>query len=185
MPIGGEPPIVLKERLNYCGRKFDFEVTQLRLPNDSEGEFACVRHPGGVTAVPILSDGRLVLVRQYRFALQTRTLEFPAGTVEPHEEPAATIRRELEEETGYRAKKWQALGAFPLAPGYSDEMIYAFLATALERLATPPAMDEDEDIEVVLMTPEALEEAIHRGEPVDAKSIACLAIARPYLTRSL
>lgn len=164
------PPEILRQTLSYRSRKFDFEVNQLRLPNQVEGEWACIRHPGGALAVPVLPDGRLVLVRQYRFAAEGWLLEFPAGTVEDHEDPATTIAREIEEETGYRAGAWQHLGDFFLAPGYSDEVIYAYLATDLEKLEHPPAGDEDEDIEVLALTPEELTAAIRDGEPVDAKT---------------
>jgi ADP-ribose pyrophosphatase len=119
-------------------------------------------------------------VRQYRFAVQGRILEFPAGTVEPHEDPVKTVQREIEEETGYRAHQWQKLGQFFLAPGYSDEIIYVFLARELEKLETPQNLDEDEDIETVLMTPQELEAAICDGEPVDAKSISSFVLARPF-----
>jgi ADP-ribose pyrophosphatase len=132
-----EPSQVLRQRLNYQGRKFNFEVNSLRLPNGVQGDWECIRHPGGALAVPITTDGRLVLVKQYRFAASGRLLEFPAGTVEPNETPMTTVQRELEEETGYRAKEWQELGQFFLAPGYSDEIIYAFLAQGLEKLITP------------------------------------------------
>jgi ADP-ribose pyrophosphatase len=181
MPIGPEPPQLLRQKLFYRGRKFDFEVSRLRLPNRAEGEWECVRHPGGALAVPVTSDGKLVMVRQYRFAAQGRLLEFPAGTVESDEDPGQTIKREIEEETGYRAHRWQTLGKFFLAPGYSDEVIYAFLALDLEKLETPPSQDEDEDIETVLMTPQELEEAILAGEPIDAKSISSFMLARPFL----
>ena len=172
MSVGNEPPEILQQRLFYRGRKFDYEVINLRLPNGVEGDWECIRHPGGAMAVPITPEGKFVLVKQYRFAVQGRLLEFPAGTVESHEDPAETIKREIEEETGYRAGSWQSLGKFPLAPGYSDEYIYVFIAQDLEKLETPPQQDADEDIEVVLMTPEELEAAILAGEPIDAKSIA-------------
>ncbi len=181
MVLGREPPQLLKQRLVYRGRKFDFEVSRLRLPNQAEGDWECIRHPGGALAVPITSEGKLVLVRQYRFAVQGRLLEFPAGTVEVNEDPSETIKRELEEETGYRAYRWRKLGEFFLAPGYSDEIIYAFLAQDLEPLDTPPDQDADEDMETVLMTPEELEQAILNGEAVDAKSISSFLLARPFL----
>ncbi|NEP37548.1 NUDIX hydrolase [Moorena sp. SIO3B2] len=178
---GQEPPELLKKHLFFQGRRFSFEVNSLRLPNQSEGQWECIRHPGGSLAVPVTPDGKLVLVRQYRFAVSGRLLEFPAGTVESHENPAETIKREIEEETGYRAHSWKSLGKFPLAPGYSDEYIYAFLAEDLEKLEAPPKQDDDEDIEVVLMTPKELEQAILDGEPVDAKSISSFFMARPFL----
>lgn len=182
MPINLEPPQLLKPKLFYEGRKFNFEVNRLRLPNSAVGDWECIRHPGGALAVPVTAEGKLVLVKQYRFAVQGRLLEFPAGTVEPNESPAVTIQREIEEETGYRANAWRSLGKFPLAPGYSDEFIYAFLATDLELLETPAAQDEDEDIEVVILSPDELEKVILTGDAVDAKSIASFMLAKPYLS---
>lgn len=167
----------LGERLRYRGRKFAFEAARLRLPNGTEGEFETIRHPGGAMAVPVTADGRLVLVEQYRFALDEWLLEFPAGTLEPGEEAAATIRRELEEEVGFRAGSWRRLGDFPLAPGYSDELIHAFLARDLEALADPPAQDPDEDIRTAILSQAELREAILAGR-VDAKSICGLYLAR-------
>ncbi|WP_369408148.1 NUDIX hydrolase [Leptolyngbya ohadii] len=150
-----------------------------------------MRHPGGALAVPITPEGKLVLVRQYRFAAQGRLLEFPAGTIEPNEDPLTTIQREIEEETGYHADRWQTLGQFYLAPGYSDEIIYAYLAQDLHKLETPPQQDEDEDIETVLLSPAELDQAILQGEPIvwegellrlDAKSICSYFLARPFLS---
>ncbi|USR90814.1 NUDIX hydrolase [Phormidium yuhuli AB48] len=181
MSFAQESPEILKKRLFFGGRKFDFEVNRLRLPNGAEGDWECIRHPGGALAVPVTPEGELVLVRQYRFAVQGRILEFPAGTVEVNEDPGETIRREIEEETGYRASQWRKLGEFILAPGYSDEIIYAYLAQGLEKLERPPAQDEDEDIEVVLMRPEALDAAILAGEPVDSKSMSSFLLAKPFL----
>lgn len=181
MKIVEELPQIIKQRLFYQGRKFSFDVNRLRLPNGSEGEWECIRHPGGALAVPVTPEGKLVLLRQYRFATQGRILEFPAGTIEPNEDPAETIKREIEEETGYRAHKWEKLGQFFLAPGYSDEIIYAFLAQDLELLEKPPEQDDDEDMEVVLFTPQELEAAILAGEPVDAKSISSFFLARQFL----
>lgn len=179
--MSSNTPQILKERLYYEGRKFSFEVNYLRLPNGAEGEWECIRHPGGALAVPITSEGKLVLVDQYRFAVKQRLLEFPAGTVEPYEEPAETIKREIEEETGYHAQKWRDLGKFSLAPGYSDEYIYAFLATDLEKLEMPPAQDDDEDINIALYTPEELEKLIHTEDiKLDAKSITSYYLARAF-----
>lgn len=181
MSNANEPPKILKQRLLYQGRKFNFDVNHLRLPNGAEGDWECIRHPGGALGVPVTRDGKLVLVRQYRFALQGRLLEFPAGTIEACEDPLLTIQREIEEETGYRAKEWKDLGRFPIAPGYSDEYIYAFLARDLEKLEQPPEQDEDEDIEVVHLTPQEFEEMARSQDLIDGKSIASYFLARPFL----
>jgi ADP-ribose pyrophosphatase len=184
MPYGSEPPQLLRRKLFYKGRKFDFDVNRYRLPNQAEGEWECIRHPGGALAIPLTADGRLALVRQYRFAVQGRLLEFPAGTIEVGETPESTIEREIQEEVGYKASTWQKVGEFFLAPGYSDEIIYAFVATDLEKLAEPLTQDEDEDIEVLLMTPEEVEQAILAGDMTDAKSIASFMLAKPQLNPS-
>ncbi|WP_071515861.1 NUDIX hydrolase [Geitlerinema sp. PCC 9228] len=181
MGLGQEISEVLGSRLSYQGRKFRFVVEKLRLPKGTQAEFEYIKHPGGALCVPVTNDGKLILVRQYRFSVCDRLLEFPAGTVEPHEDPEATIRREIEEETGYRAHQWQKLGEFSLAPGYSSEMIYAFLAKDLEPLDTPPEQDVDEDIEVVTLSAEELKAAILAGEPVDSKSISSFFLAQDFL----
>lgn len=181
MSLGQEPPQLLKQTLFYLGRKFNFEVCRLKLPNGTTGEWECIRHPGGAMAVPVTTEGKFVLVRQYRFAMRGRLLEFPAGTVEYGEDPRSTIEREIQEETGYKAHSWKSLGKFPNAPGYSDELIFAYLATDLEKLAEAPPLEEDEDLEVLLMDADELEQAILNGTPIDAKSIAAFYMARAYL----
>jgi ADP-ribose pyrophosphatase len=181
MPLGNEPAKIIQKKLHYQGRKFSFNVDRIELPNGVIGEWESIHHPGGAMVVPITNDGKLVLVKQYRFPTQGRILEFPAGTLEIGEDPATTIAREIQEETGYRASKWTNLGEFFLAPGYCDEIIYAYLAQDLEKLAVQPAGDDDEDIAVVLMTPSEFEAAIERGESIDAKSIAGYFLARKFL----
>jgi ADP-ribose pyrophosphatase len=181
MPYGSEPPQLLRRKMFYKGRKFDFDVNRYRLPNQAEGEWECIRHPGGALAVPLTQDRKLAIVRQYRFATQGRLLEFPAGTIESGETPESTVEREIQEEVGYKATTWKKIGEFFLAPGYSDEIIYAFLATDLEQLPQHLEQDEDEDIEVILMTPEEVEQAILMGDMTDAKSIAAFTLARPFL----
>jgi ADP-ribose pyrophosphatase len=181
MRLGPEPPQLLKQRFSYKGRKFSFEANRFRLPNRVEGDWECIRHPGGALALPMTDDGKLVLVKQYRFTVQGRLLEFPAGTVELGEDPLATVQREIEEETGYHADRWKKLGEFFLAPGYSDEVIYAYFADNLTSLDSPPAQDDDEDIETVLMTPQEVEQSIYAGDLTDAKSISAFMLARPIL----
>jgi len=175
---------LLENRLRYQGRKSTYRVDRLKLPSGKIGDYEYIQHPGAGLAVPITADGKFVLVKQYRFAISRYILEFPAGTLEPKEDPADTIKRELEEETGFRGHTWHKLGAFYLCPGYCDEIIHVYLTQDLEKLANPPDGDEDEDIEVVLCDRSELEKMINSGDPgtnLDAKSITGFYLALNYL----
>lgn len=178
-----QPSSILSERLHYRGHKFDFLVRTLQFPNGTCGDREYVIHPGGVVIVPVTAEGQFVCIWQYRFAIGRYIYEFPAGTVEPDEPPAQTARRELAEETGYAAKQWDDLGQFFLAPGYSDERMYVYLARGLEKLDRPPAGDEDEDIRVVLKTERELADEILPSPDADAKTIACFLRARHALAQ--
>ncbi|MEB3322459.1 MAG: NUDIX hydrolase [Synechococcaceae cyanobacterium] len=174
-----EPARTLGTEAAIDTRKFRFEVNRVRLPIGVEGTFGVVRHPGASLAVPLLDDGRVVILRQYRFAVAARLLEFPAGTLDPGEDPLTTMERELQEETGYRASRWDPLGAMVPCPGYSDEVSHLFLARDLTPLAQRPAGDDDEDLEVLLMEPAELDAAIASGdEALDGKSVTAWFRAR-------
>jgi ADP-ribose pyrophosphatase len=178
------PSEILKTRLQYQGHKFTYRVDRLRLPHGVEGEYDYIKHPGAGLAVPVMADGRFVLVKQYRFAVQRYLLEFPAGTLESDELPDVTIKRELEEETGYRGHRWQKLGEFYICPGYSDEVIHAFLAQDLEELENPPEQDADEHIEIVMLSAAEIEALINAGAAatnLDAKSITAFYMALKHL----
>ena len=127
-----------------------------------EATFGMICHPGASLAVPITDDGEVVLLRQYRFAVQARLLEFPAGTLEEGEDPLESMQRELGEEAGYSAARWDALGPMLPCPGYSDEVIHCYLARG-SSLENPPAGDDDEDLEVLLMRPAELDAALASG----------------------
>lgn len=134
-----------------------------------------VEHPGAVVIVPLLADGRVVLVRQWRNAAGQALLELPAGTLEPAEAPAETAGRELQEECGYRAGRLTPLAAFYSAPGFCTELLHLFLAEELE----PARLDGDEDEQIeteAVPLAEAVAMAV-RGEIRDAKSIAGLFLA--------
>ena len=137
-----------------------------------EGEFGIIRHPGAALAVPITDSGEVVILRQYRFACSRRILEFPAGTLELGESPLESIKREVQEESGYSAKRWDKLGEMLPCPGYSDETIHLFLARDLTKLEKKPEGDADEDIEVLKVAPRKLNEIIASGEEsLDGKTI--------------
>ncbi|MFO8237986.1 MAG: NUDIX hydrolase, partial [Prochlorococcaceae cyanobacterium] len=91
-----EPARLLETTASLEARKIRFELNRVQLPMGVEGQFGVIRHPGASLAVPLLGDGRVVILRQYRFAVATRLLEFPAGTLDPGETPLSTMRRELQ-----------------------------------------------------------------------------------------
>ena len=126
-----EPSELLETIESLDVRKIRFERNRIRLPMGVEGTFGIIRHPGASLAVPITDDGQVVLLRQYRFAVQARLLEFPAGTLEDGEDPLESMKRELGEEAGYSAARWDVLGPMLPCPGYSDEVIHCFLARGL------------------------------------------------------
>jgi ADP-ribose pyrophosphatase len=177
-----EPARHLETTASLDARKIRFELNRLVLPIGVEATFGLIRHPGASLAVPLLADGRVVILRQYRFAVASRILEFPAGTLEEGEQPLASMRRELEEETGYGASRWDSLGAMLPCPGYSDEVIHLFLARDLSRLRQPPSGDDDEDMEVLLMEPAELDAALASGdEALDGKSVTAWFRAKQML----
>ena len=163
-------------RLIHKGRKFDFEMVNVRMPSGQTVEREVVRHPGAVVIIPVLDSGEIALIRNFRLALETTLLECPAGTLEPPEPPETCAARELVEETGYRAATIVPLGWFYTTPGLTDEKMHAFLARGLE----PVGQDLQED-ECITVSPVAADEAfamIDRGEITDAKSMLALLLAR-------
>ncbi len=177
-----EPPKLIENKRSIDVKKIRFEVNSIQLPIGVEGTFGIIKHPGAALAVPIKDNGNVILLRQYRFAVSRRILEFPAGTLEENEDPLSSMQRELGEETGYKAFKWESLGIMLPCPGYSDEEIHMFLAQDLKKLKTKPLGDEDEDIEVLEMKPEEIEACISSGnEALDGKTITAWHRARQLL----
>ena len=131
-----------------------------------------VRHPGACAIVPLLADGRVCLIRNWRVAVNETLIELPAGTLEPPEPPHVTAERELIEETGYRAAKIEFLHAFFLSPGILDEKMHLYVATGLTEGET--AREEGEEIENWLVPFDDAVAMIFRGEIRDAKTIVGL-----------
>ena len=163
-------------------KKIRFEINRIKLPIGIEDDFGIIRHPGASLAVPITNSGEVIILRQYRFAVSRRILEFPAGTLEAGEDPLTSMKRELAEESGYEAKQWNPIGQMLPCPGYSDEIIHLFLARDLTKLAERPAGDPDEDLEVLKMDPKDLQKLISSGEEaLDGKTITAWHRAYQFL----
>ena len=164
----------------YHGKAFKVRRDTVRLPNGREARLDVVEHVGSVVMIPVDGDGNILFVRQYRHPTGLDLLELPAGTVHDSEPPEACAARETREETGMEAGHLEELGAFYLAPGYSTEYMYAFLATDLTPNPLPP--DSDEFLRVEKIPVRQAMEMAERGELPDAKSLAALLLARRRLS---
>jgi len=166
----------------YKGRIIDLHVNTVRLPNGNEAKREVVTHHGAVCIVPVHADGTIMMVRQFRLAAGKILMEIPAGTLEKGEEPQDCALRELEEETGYKAATIRPLFAAYLAPGYSTELIHAYLATDLTKTQTH--FDEGENLELVTMSLADAMQQVLAGELQDAKTIAALLVASQLLGKT-
>jgi ADP-ribose pyrophosphatase len=131
-----------------------------------------VQHPGAVAILPILDDGRICLIRNYRVAVAKSLIELPAGTLEPGEDPALTASRDLVEETGYRAAKVEKLREFFVSPGILNERMYLYLASGLE--PGPTALEPGENIETLLVSFDDAMRMVFDGTIEDAKTLVGL-----------
>lgn len=164
----------------FHGSKFDFERVAVRTPSGGELRREVVRHPGAVVIMPVVQPpGRapaVAFVRNARVALEKYLLELPAGTLEAAEDPEACARRELIEETGYRADRLTLLARFYTSPGFSDELMWAYAAHGLTHVGQKLEPDEDLSVELIPVT--RLPALIDSGELADGKSLVSLLLAR-------
>ena len=172
---------LIKSETVLEGRAFKVRRDTLNTPDGRETKLEIVEHSGSVVLLPIDDAGNLLFVHQYRTAVGRDLLELPAGSRnenEPFEECAA---REIREETGMEAGKLQKIGEFYPVPGYSTELMAAFLATDLKE--NPLQADEDEFLQVEKISLKKAMEMAERGELRDAKSLAALLLARSHLEK--
>jgi ADP-ribose pyrophosphatase len=168
-----------KSEILYFGKAFDVRRDQVLLPDNKTTLIDVVIHPSAVTLIPVDSQGQILFVRQYRHAVGQELLELPAGTLNEGEEPEICAHREIREETGMSAAHLEKIGEFYLVPGYSTEHMHIYLATNLQSAPLPG--DEDEFITVEPVALANVPDLIARGVLQDAKSLAALFLAEPYL----
>jgi len=165
----------------YRGRVVTLRVDTVRLPNGNTAQREIVEHRGAVAIVPLLNHETVLLIRQYRQAVGETLLEIPAGTLEPDESPDACARRELQEETGYDARRLRRLFSQYLAPGYSQEVLHVYLAEEL--VPTAQGLDADELVELVPTPLSEVERMIVDGAIRDSKTIAGLLMTLRLIER--
>jgi len=158
----------ITEEIIYHGRILDLAREVHSMPDNRESSFEIIHHPGGAAALPILEDGRLLLIRQFRPAIQDYIYEIPAGRLEIGETPASCVERELQEEIGYRPGHLESLGYVYSSVGFCNEQIHLFIATDLQQTQT--AHEPDEFIEPLVVTLDDALEMISAGTITDAKT---------------
>ena len=163
---------ILRSEYLYRGALLKLRLDQVRLENDKIVAREIVEHPGAVAIVALDNQARVLMVRQYRAGASRETLEIPAGTMGEGEDPARCATRELKEETGCSAARWESMGAFYSSPGFCTERMFLYLARELTLGTATP--EEDESITVEWLPLAQALDAIEGGEIVDGKSMVGL-----------
>jgi ADP-ribose pyrophosphatase len=172
------PGTLLRHEEIYKGRIFVVARDRVRLPQGVDATLEVVRHPGSVVLLPMPDAGHVILVRQYRYAIDQWVWELAAGSLEPEEDPVEGALRECEEETGLAAGRIESLGACYPTPGYCDEKMNFFKLTelAVPEGRPPASPDHDEDIRTQSFALAEVRRMIRDGEIVDLKTVAGIAL---------
>jgi ADP-ribose pyrophosphatase len=165
----------------YSGRTLNIDLDRVLLPNGNTADLEVIRHPGASAVVPVLEDGQVVLIHQFRYAAGDFIYEIPAGKLDPGENPIDCARRELAEETGYQARSLSPLLSFLTTPGFCDEEIHIFLARELS--AGKQDLEMNEVLEVRHFPISRALEMIREGTIKDGKTIIGLYAASAFLKR--
>ena len=169
----------LSSKLVYDGKLLKVRSDTVRLPNGGTAEREFIEHPGAVAVIALTEAGELVMERQYRYPLGRDMIELPAGKIDPGEDPLATARRELREETGYIAAQWRHVATIHIAIGYSNERIEIYLAKGLERGGAK--LDDEEFLEVFNLPLATALAWVCEGKITDSKTVAGLFWAEKVL----
>lgn len=156
----------------YKGKIINFRIDNVKLPDGQVHFREIIEHPGGVVIIPVVNKNKLAMVKQWRHPVKKELIEFPAGKLEPGEDPFEAAKRELQEETGFVAETWEYLGFIYTTPGFSDEKLYFYKAEELTFTQTD--FDDGEIIEPFLIETDKAFEMIKDGEINDSKSIVGL-----------
>lgn len=170
-----EPGRLATDRV-FTGKVFSVDRDRVRLPNGRETTADVIRHAPSAIIIPIPEPGHVVLIRQYRYAVNRWLWELPAGSVDEGETPEEAARRECHEETGQWPDTVVRLGAMFPTPGYCDEEMFFFRVSGLSVPEHAAEADEDEDIEVKVFTVKEARDMVRRGEIIDLKTVVGLSL---------
>ena len=166
----------------YDGTLLHVKKDKVELPNGDISYREWIKHPGASAVIPVTDNNEIILVRQYRYPIQSLTMEIPAGKLDvAGEDPLECAKRELEEETGYSAQEYQFLTKLATTVGFSDEFIYIYAARGLK--AGQQHTDEDEFINVVTVPLAKAVEMVHSGEILDGKSVVAILMLQNMLAK--
>lgn len=160
----------ISSKLIYDGKILSLYVDEVKLPNGKHSKRECIRHCGGA-CVLFIKDGKIALVKQYRYLYGKEIYEIPAGKIDKGEQPDIAAQRELKEETGYKAEVKHLLDIYP-TPGYTDEIIHIYLAQGGEYVGKN--LDEGEFLNCEFFTVEEVLNMIESGEICDAKTVSAV-----------
>ncbi|MED4017206.1 MULTISPECIES: NUDIX hydrolase [Sutcliffiella] len=160
----------IKSEKLFTGRVIDLYFEEVELPNGKTSTREIIKHPGAVAVVAITDEGKIVMVRQYRKAMDRILVEIPAGKLENGEKPEVTAIRELQEETGYTCDGVTPLISFYTSPGFADELVHLFVANGLKKDNQKHSLDEDEFVDLVEVTLNEALQMMESKEIYDAKT---------------
>jgi ADP-ribose pyrophosphatase len=154
-------------------RSFSVNLDEVQLPSGRITERIRVEHPDASAIIPILDDGRILFVKQFRYSIQEETLEIPAGKIDPGEDPETCVKREFEEETGYTVNHVELLLKYVPAIGYSSEILYIYKGTGITPIETTD-VSSDEISSLEILTFEEINTLINQGIIKDGKTLVAL-----------
>jgi ADP-ribose pyrophosphatase len=164
----------------FNGIMLSLKVDTIEYKNGNTGKREVAIHPGGAAVVPVTSEGKIVLLTQFRHPVQKDTLEIPAGKLDNNEDPFVCAKRELEEETGYRSDNIKKLGEIYTTPGFCNEVLHLYIARDLVP-GDHNREDGEEGMELFELTFDEIDEKIKNGELLDAKTICAVYMAKQIL----
>lgn len=169
----------LSEETLHKNPWWTYKHDKFKLSNGKEGDYYYMHTPGGALTIPVLDDGRIVMVRQWHYLFKRESIGFPRGGVKENQSYEEAARAELEEEAGYKVGELRLIGEMAPCIGLVDELMKVFLVNKLEKTKNHP--DETEEIEILLKTPEEIDKMVETNEIWDGQILAAWALARKYL----
>ncbi len=169
----------ISEEILYGNNHWKYKLDKFEIPGKTTGEYHYVHTNGSTLIIPFLSDGKILLVNQYRYLIDEEVLEFPCGVLEEGFSPEENARKELREETGYDASHFLFVGEFIPYSGVSDEISYVFLAKDLFPNSLPA--DDTEEFELLEITIDEFERMISSNKIKDGMTLAAWQLAKPHI----